>query len=183
MLLHCFCHFKSKLHKRKKCNHTKKSKQQNNDLWENIYNFTSQRTNIWKVLQIWDKRQNSYRKKKTVFRKKVRLIVSMWKRCLTSTQKKRNVNKLYWGIISHISDGQKSKSWQCTVLVTLWGNQQFHTLLVGVNYRNPAISLLGTYPIDRLTLNNSFTDLVITELFVIAKYWKHSNVHSKELIK
>ena len=63
-MLHYFCHFKSKLHKRKKCNHTKESKQQNDDLWENIYNFTSQRTNMWKVLQIWDKRQNPYRKKK-----------------------------------------------------------------------------------------------------------------------
>ena len=64
VLLHYFCHFKSKLHKRKKCNRTKESKQQNDDLWENIYNFTSQRTNTWKVLQIWDKRQNPYRKKK-----------------------------------------------------------------------------------------------------------------------
>lgn len=96
--------------------------------------------------------------------------------------------KLYWGIISHISDGQKSKSLAMYSPGDVVGKPAVSHIAGGSKLQkhfplDPAISLLGTYPIDRLTLNNSFTDLVIIELFVIAKYWKHSNVHSKELIK
>ena len=59
-----FLPFQKQITQKKKMQSHERVKQQNDDLWENIYNFTSQRTNMWKVLQIWDKRQNPYRKKK-----------------------------------------------------------------------------------------------------------------------
>ena len=68
--------------------------------------------------------------------------------------------KIHWGIISHVSDGQKPKSLAVHSPGDVVGKPAVSHVAGGSRLQkhfplDPAISLLGTYPIDRLTPNNS----------------------------